>query len=129
MPRYLTDEWLAAADRALNANASLASAARDVRIVVQQIVTGGADGDVAFHVDLDHGAVGVAPGNASEPTVTFMQDWNTAAAVARGEESAQGAFMHGQIQVRGDLAVLIDNAALFAGIDDALSDLRADTTY
>jgi hypothetical protein len=129
VPRYLSQEWLDAAQHALADHDVLAAAAGDVVLTVQQVVTGGPDGDVAFHVDIDHGAVRLVGGEASEPTVTFIQDWDTASAIGRGQLSAQGAFMTGLIRVRGDLPRLVEHGGVFGGVDDVLADLRSQTTY
>ena len=129
MPRYLSAEWLDAAQRALSADDAVAKAAGDAQLTVQQVVTGGPDGDVAYHVTVDHGTVRVTPGEAADPTVTFIQSWDTAAAIGRGEQSAQGAFMTGLIRVRGDLPKLVDYGDVFGGVDDVLADLRTQTTY
>ena len=129
MHRYLSAEWFDAARRALAADTSLAAATSGIGLTVQQVVTGGPDGDVAYHIDVDHGTVKLAEGEAEEPTVTFIQSWDTAAAIARGTQSAQGAFMTGSIRVRGDLPQLVEHGDVFGGVDDVLADLRADTTY
>ena len=129
MPRYLSAEWFEAAQRALAADEVLSKAAADVEFTVQQVVTGGPDGDIAYHVDVDHGTVHVSSGEAADPTVTFIQTWDTAAAIGRGELSAQGAFMTGLIRVRGDLPKLVDYSDVFGGVDDVLAGLRAQTTY
>jgi hypothetical protein len=129
VPRYLTPDWIDAAQRAVDADATLAAAAADVRVTVQQMVTGGPDGDVAYHVDVDHGSVRVTGGEADDPTVTFIQSWDTAAAIARGELSAQGAFMTGLIRVRGDLPELVEHGDVFGGVDDVFAELRTQTTY
>jgi len=129
VPRYLTKEWLEAAQQSVERSSQPGSAAADVDLVVQQIVTGGPDGDVEYHVHLDHGTVHVRAGAADDPTVTFIQSWDTAAAIARGELSAQGAFMTGLIRVRGDLAQLVAHNDVLGGVDDLLADLRTHTTY
>ncbi len=129
MPRYLSAEWLEAAQLALAADDVLAKVAAEVELSVQQQVTGGADGDVAFHVDIDHGAVNLVSGEAENPTVTFIQSYETAAAIGRGELSAQGAFMTGLIRVRGDLPKLVEHGDVFGGVDDVLAELRTHTTY
>lgn len=129
MPRYLSDEWLDAAQRAFEADDVLAKAAADVVLTVQQIVTGGPDGDASYHVVVDHGSVRIAAGEASDATVTFIQSWDTAGAIARGELSAQGAFMTGLIRVRGDLPKLVEFGDVFGGVDDVLGELRSQTTY
>ena len=129
MPRYLTSEWLDAAHDALEQSTALADATSDAQLTVQQVVTGGPEGDVTFHFAVDHGRVKLVGGEAGDATVTFIQSWDTATAVARGEQSAQGAFMNGQIRVRGDLPKIVEYGAIFGGVDDVLADLRADTTY
>lgn len=129
MPRYLSTEWFDAAQHALAADDVLAKAAAEITLTVQQVVTGGPGGDVTYHVDVDHGTVRIAPGDASDPTVTFIQTWDTATKIGRGELSAQGAFMTGLIRVRGDLPKLVEYGDVFGGVDDVLGELRSQTTY
>jgi hypothetical protein len=127
--RYLTPEWFEAAQRALERSSTRAPAADDVRVVVQQTVTDGPDGEVAYHVIVDGGRVRIVSGAADDPTVTFIETWDTASAISRGELSAQGAFMSGLIRVRGDLPRLVECGNAFGGVDDALAEVRAQTTY
>jgi putative sterol carrier protein len=129
VPRYLTQEWLDAAQRAVEADHALAENTKDVQLTVQQVVTGGPDGDAAYHVAIDDGTVRVVTGEASNATVTFIQNWDTATAISRGELSAQGAFMTGRIRVRGDLPKLVEYGNVFGGVDDVFADLRMQTTY
>jgi putative sterol carrier protein len=129
VPRYLTQEWLDAAQHAVEADAALANATKDVQLTVQQVVTGGPDGDASYHVSIDDGTVRVVTGEASNATVTFIQNWDTATAISRGDLSAQGAFMTGLIRVRGDLPKLVEHGGVFGGVDDVLADLRTQTTY
>ena len=129
MPRYLTQEWLDAAQRAVEADATLADVTQDVQLTVQHVVTGGPDGDAEYHVTIDDGMVRVSTGRASDASVTFIQDWTTATAVSRGELSAQGAFMTGLIRVRGDLPKLVEHGDVFGEIGDVFADLRTATTY
>jgi putative sterol carrier protein len=127
--RYLTPEWFDAAQRAIDHSSALAEAAAAVQVVVQQTVTDGPDGDVAYHVLVDGRAVQIVSGEATDPTVTFIESWATAGAIARGELSAQGAFMSGLIRVRGDLPKLVECGNALGDVDDALADVRAQTTY
>jgi putative sterol carrier protein len=129
VPRYLTQDWFDAAQRAFTADTSLANASTEIVLTVQQVVTGGPDGDITYHVVVDRDTVRIAPGESSEPTVTFIQSWDTASAIGRGELSAQGAFMTGLIRVRGDLPRLVEHGNVFGGVDDVLADLRRQTTY
>ena len=129
MPRYLSPEWLEAAQQAVATDASLATATKDVQLTVQQVVTGGPAGDAAFHVTIDDGAVRVARGEAVDATVTFIQDWETASAISRGDLSAQGAFMAGRVRIRGDLPKLIEYGNVFGEVSDVFAGLRVSTTY
>lgn len=129
MARYLSPEWIDELDRAASTSASLRAAAADVSLVVQQEVTGGPGGDVAWHVVLDHGDVAVRPGPAAEADVTFRQDLATAVAISRGEMAAQAAFMVGRLRVGGDGAGLIRHQRALAGIDDVFAAVRAGTEW
>jgi len=44
----------------------------------------GPSGDVAYHFEVHDDGVQIAPGVAADPTVTFIQDWETASAIGRG---------------------------------------------
>jgi putative sterol carrier protein len=129
VPRYLTREWLDAAQRAVESDATLADATNDVQLTVQQVVTGGPDGDTAYHVVIDDGTVRVVSGKTNDATVTFTQNWETATAIAQGGLSAQGAFMTGLIRVRGDLPRLVEYSSVFGGVDEVFAALRMQTTY
>lgn len=129
MTPYLSPEWLAKADQAVSSSASLRAATADVALVVQHKVTGGPGGDTAYHVVVDHGAVSVVPGPAAQPDVTFTEDHATAAAIGRGELSAQTAFMTGKLRVGGNLERLLLQQDAFTGIDDVFDDLRATTSW
>lgn len=127
MVAYLSPEWIAELDRSLAADPGVAAATTGVALTVQQVVTGGPDGEVAWAVAVDHGRVAVRPGRAEASDVTFTSDHDTAVAVARGELSAQAAFMVGRLTVTGDVAKLITHQDAFTSIDDATDALRAAT--
>jgi putative sterol carrier protein len=127
--RYLSPEWISELHRAASSSASLKEATAEVGLVVQQEVTGGPDGDVAWHVVLDHGDVAVRPGPAEAPDVTFRQDHPTAVAINRGKLAAQAAFMVGRLQVGGDVAGLIRHQRALADIDDVFAAVRAGTEW
>ena len=73
MPRYLSREWLTAARDAISASDALSDAAHDVTLTVEQNVAAGPDGDVVFHIVVDHGTVQIAEGQAEDPTVRPSQ--------------------------------------------------------
>lgn len=129
MAQYLSDEWIDELDRAACADASLAEATRHLALVIQQEIVGGPCGDIAFHVDIDHGTVRVRSGAAGHPDVTFQQDHATAVAVGTGDLSAQTAFMIGKLRVRGDVETLMRHQDAFDGVDDVFMAVRTGTAY
>ena len=129
MVRFASPEWIAELDRAVSADESLQRAGADVSLVVQQTVTGGPSGDAAWHVVVDHGRARVHAGVAPEADVSFSQSYETAAAIGRGELSAQTAFMVGSLRVGGDVELLMRHQATFDGVDDVFEKVRAVTEY
>lgn len=127
MLTFLSDEWIGALHAAATADAELATRTADVALTIEQVVTGGPDGDVCYHMAFDHGAVSVAPGPADAPTIRFRQDFATAASIAMGQGSAQRAFMTGRLRVGGDLRVLLAHGDVLAQLDDVFAPVRART--
>ena len=127
--RYLSTEWLDAAGAALASDDALAAALAGVTLTVEQAVDGTPDGTVRWHVTIDDGKVALTPGPAARPDLRFTTSYPVAAAVARGAESAQRAFIEGGLRVGGDLSLLIAHQRTLATIDDALAAVRAATTY
>jgi len=123
VPEFLSDEWIAALDRA----AQHAQVDPSLSLVVQQVVNG-PDGAVTYHVSFDGGRVQVRPGPAPEPTVTFTLDRATAEAIATGEESAQSAFMAGRLRLGGDVTVLLDAHEALERLAGLFAEVRAGTS-
>ncbi|MEY2741574.1 MAG: hypothetical protein RL283_1676 [Actinomycetota bacterium] len=103
--------------------------ARTHRVTLSQTVTGTPHGDVRYHLTTRDGALVVAAGPASDPDVEFVQDWDTAVAVATGALGAQEAFISGRIRFSGDHQRLIDAAPLFAALDAAFDAVNARTRF
>ena len=78
---------------------------------------------------LDRGAPPAPSDDDTTAPVTFELDYDTAAAIARGELAAQVAFMQGRLKLVGNVDVLIRDGAVLDGVADALGDLRADTEF
>lgn len=130
MTRFLSPEWLAELDAAVASHPRLAELTEGVRIVVEQRITDtGQSGEVVYHVVLDHGAGSVVAGPAVDPTVTFTQDVEVARAIASGEESAQRAFMSGDLRVGGNLLDLTAHQGVLVGLGDVFAAVRAATDF
>ena len=125
MADFLSPAWIADLDAAAGA----AHAPAEVRLVVQQVVV---DGDVelaAYAVRIADGQVRVEPGRAADADVTFTVDRPTAAAIARGERSAQQAFLDGALRVGGDLTRVLDGSRQLAGLVDLFGAARTGTSW
>lgn len=122
--RYLSDEWIAAADKAVRAAAANAPAEP---LVIDQHVTGVA----SYRVRIAQGDCSVAAlgAGAEGADATFRQDAATARAVATGETDAHQAFLLGRITFTGDADVLIQRRDAFAWLADTLTSVMADTEF
>jgi hypothetical protein len=121
--RFLSKEWLTAADEAVAELSPVASA-----VVVGFEVTGGPAGDSAHCLVLGPDRVGARPGT-SDAALTLTMSWELAVAISRGEASAQRAFLDGRLQLGGDPSVLLGHQQQLAEIDDRLAGLRDRTRY
>jgi len=95
--------------------------------IVQQVVTGGPTGDIAFVLDVDAGRVRPRPGRDARAVVTLTEGWDTALRLHRGELSAREAFLGGLIRVRGDVRRVLPAAAGLSSLGPALATLRQST--
>lgn len=125
MAEFLSDAWIEELARAADA----AVAPSELRIVIQQVVTLDPDDERTFVIRIEHGGVTVEAGRAPDCDVSFTQDRSTAAAIARGELSAQAAFMAGRLRVGGDLRAVIDRAPALTSLADLFAETRASTSW
>ncbi len=124
MIRFLDPEWV----DALDAAAQGVRVDDDERLVVQQVVRAEA-GETRYHLVVEHGRIRVRPGQAPAPDVTFNQAYEVAAALSRGELTAQQALSEGRLRISGDLAGLARRAGALAAIGDLFAAVRSRTTY
>lgn len=121
--RYLSDEWLAAADAAVD---GLSPVATDLSVGME--ISGGPDGDRGYRLILGPDRVGVAA-DGGEVRVRMGMNWQTAVSIAQGRTSAQRAFLDGEIRLGGDTSALLGHQAELAEFDDRLGALRDRTDY
>ena len=125
MARYLSPDWF----DEINAAAAADTDTGGVRLVIQQVVTDGPEGDVRYAVRIEDGSVAVVPGEAADAHVTVTEDHATAVAVAKGELAAPAAFMTGRIRVTGDTGVLLEAQPVLQRLDAVFAGVRERTTY
>lgn len=104
--RFLSDEWVAAVAQALTDNEAVREAARGTHARVQQIVT--KDGEeLSYWIEIDDGEVRMGTGAPdTSPNVTLRSDYDTAAALAKGELSPMAAFMSGKVEISNMMAAM-----------------------
>ena len=129
MVRYLSLEWIDAVAARVADDRNLAGLAHEHEIGLTQLVTGGPEGDVTYHLQVGGGAVAFAPALADPEHVRMEQSWDTAVAVATGALNAQEAFIGGQIRLHGDQGRLLAAQPVFGALDAVFADVRADTEY
>jgi hypothetical protein len=129
MVRFLSPEWIEALGRAARqADLSLADGT-DTSVVVEQTVADSSDASVTFQLAIDHGSADVVAGRVREPSVTLRTDRSTAEAIARGDLSAQEAFVQGRLRVGGDVRALVRHAAVLLQLDACFAAVRHDTVF
>jgi hypothetical protein len=127
--RYLSRDWLDALGDEAARSDEVRAAAAGCTIGLTQVVTDGPEGDVTYHLQVADGGVGFGPGPAASEDVRFVQDWDTAVAVATGALNAQEAFLRGRITMTGDQHRLVDAQAVLAVLEKVLLPVREATRY
>ncbi len=125
MAEFLSDAWIDALDASVRAVAL----PEEVRLVVQQVVQDADGPEVAYAIRMADGRAQVERGRVADADVTFTQDRATAVAIARGDLSAQVAFLAGRLRVGGDIRQVIDRGRDLALLDELLTPARAATTW
>lgn len=122
MLEYLSDEWIQEANAALRASGLRAPDGE--QFAVEQRV-----GQVVFHMVFDSDGASVRTGAATEPAVVFSQSWDTAVAIAQGEQSAEEAVLNGEVTFDGDPMTLLSRRRLLTRAEDVFADVRARTVW
>ncbi len=127
--RYLSLPWISELTRAVAASERMADVAGEHRIGVTQVVTGGPEGTVVYHLQVGDGSASFGPGPADPEDVRMEQEWDTAVAVATGELNANEAFIGGRIKLAGDHQLLLASQPVFGALDEVFSSVRPHTDY
>ena len=88
----------------------------DVEASIEQVVTGGPDGEVRWSVRLAGGRASVVSGPAPDADVSLTTDWDTALALSSGDLAVTDAFLAGRLRLRGDVQVLLRTASVLEGL-------------
>jgi putative sterol carrier protein len=127
--RYLSLQWLQALSAEVAASEHMREVAQHHTVGVTQVVSGGPEGDVTYHLHLADGEATFGAGSAEPEDVKMEQDWQTAVDVATGELNAQEAFIGGKIRLFGDQQKLLDAQPVFGALDAVFARVRERTDY
>jgi putative sterol carrier protein len=127
--RYLSLEWIDALSDEVGRDPRLATLGATHSIGVTQVVTGGPEGDVVYHLQVGDDSVAFGAGAAQPEDVRMEQSWDTAVAVATGQMNAQDAFIGGRILFSGDQQKLVDAQPVFGALDSVFASVRQRTEY
>ncbi len=97
--KFLSEEWANTLKDLVNASDEFKQVAAKTSTKIQQIVTDAPDGDIHYWITLDGGVIDVGVGDIADAEITITEDYETAAALAKGELSGVAAYMGGKIQI------------------------------
>ena len=81
--------------------------ASELTLTIEHRVVG--DDAETWHVEIEGGQITFRIGPHPNPTLTLTGSRSTTDAIRSGEQSAQRAFLNGELRVGGNVATLLDN--------------------
>lgn len=127
--RYLSLEWIGALSAEVASSEHMREIAQHHTVGVTQVVSGGPEGDVSYHLRVSEGEASFGAGPADPEDVKMEQEWQTAVDVATGELNAQEAFIGGKIRLFGDQQKLLESQPVFGALDAVFARVRERTDY
>ena len=104
MARFLSEEYMGEATAALNGDEGFATAAADVELALQFMVTDSPEGDVNYYLNVAGGQATMALGEMDGVDASVTTSYETAEDISKGEQNVQTAFMFGKIKLGGNMA-------------------------
>ena len=121
--QFLSEDHMVLGTDALNADSGFQSAMANVDLGLQFVVTDGPDGNVDYYLQVGDGSADLALGELDGADASVTSDYETSAAISKGEMNVQMAFMTGKIKVGGNMAKIMMNQGLlneFARVQSGL---------
>jgi putative sterol carrier protein len=104
MPKYLSQEWMDTAKQLAQDFPETPGAS----VRMQQVVTGGPDGDVKYYTVIENGkTIEQSLGEDPNAEVTLTNSYEDAVKIMKGELDANAAFMQGKVKVTGNMAKMM----------------------
>ena len=124
--KYLSDEWLRAANQAVVA---AVGSAPDPGVTIDQHIDGGR----SYRVRISNENAGLVSldesHDATAADASFTQSAATAQAIASGETDAHQAFLLGDIRFEGDVTILIERRDAIEWLQATLAPVMANTEF
>jgi putative sterol carrier protein len=121
--KFLSPEWAATVQDALNAHAGFKSAIANADLGLQFNINGSPDGDSSYYLKTSGGSAVLAIGTLEGADVTIGQAYDTARGIFSGDLNTQTAFMTGKLKVTGNLAKLMMHQGSIMQMQAALKGL------
>ncbi|MEX1037287.1 MAG: SCP2 sterol-binding domain-containing protein [Acidimicrobiia bacterium] len=126
MSKFLSEEWAQEATEALNSHEGFKNAIGAADLGIQFNTTDAPDGEVDYYLSTSGGNATLALGTLEGADVTVKQNYDTAAAIAKGDLNTQTAFMTGKLKVSGNLAKLMMHQNAVQQWSAAVSDMEVE---
>jgi putative sterol carrier protein len=126
MSKFLSEEWAQEASAALNSHDGFKNAIGAADLGIQFNTSDTPNGEVDYYLSTSGGVATLAIGTLEGADVTVKQNYDTAAAIAKGELNTQTAFMTGKLKVSGNLAKLMMHQSAVQQWSAAVSDMNVE---
>lgn len=123
--QFLSDEWADELTTRLNQSDAFRRGIGSTSARIQQVITS-SDGERRYWMRTQDGAIDMGSGDVEQPDATITQDYDTAAALARGELNAVGAYMSGKLKIAGNLMLLMQLQGALAELPRVMQDMDVD---
>lgn len=121
--KFLSAEWCAAVQDALNSSEAFTKSAGSLSANIQQVVTG-PEGETRYWFKLGGGQAALGLGESTQAVdATITQDYDTAMKLSKNELTGTAAYMSGKLRVAGDLMKLMQLQGALGQMPAALKDL------
>lgn len=120
--KFLSEEWVKAVTDAVNASEEFKRAAAGKSVKVQNVVST-PDGEIKYWFTVQDGETEMGLGETPDAEAILASDYDTAAALTKGELNATSAYMSGKLKIQGDLMKLMGLQGVFNALPQVFKQL------
>lgn len=123
--QFLSEEWTAELKERLNASQAFKDAAGSSAATIQNVIAT-QDGQKRYWIKIEDGSVDLGSGDVDGADATIEQEYETAAALARSELNAVGAFMSGKLRINGSMMLLMQLQGALSQLAKVMQEMDVD---